>query len=98
MFEFSLGSFGYDDYESEWAWTPRLRLNIPIWESGAIFTDFGIHCGYNALDEYMQLGVQWICTDWGYLDVYVRYITDFSMLDYGYAISVGVAFGFSSGY
>ncbi|MBR4585086.1 MAG: trypsin-like peptidase domain-containing protein [Bacteroidales bacterium] len=99
MFEFSLASFGYDSYCDYWEWTPRLRLNTPIWDSGSLFTDIGICMGGGLVDEFfVHLGVQWLYTDWGYLEAFVRGAFDLGIFVGGYAISAGFAFGFCSGY
>ena len=99
MFEFSLASFGYDSYCDYWEWTPRLRLNTPIWDSGSLFTDIGICMGEGLVDEFfVHLGVQWLYTDWGYLEAFVRGASDLGIFVGGYAISAGFAFGFCSGY
>ena len=96
MFELSLASFGYDEYACLWDWTPRVRLNIPVWDSGALFTDFGFHMNTGDIDEFfVQIGVQWLYTDWNYIEAFLRYGTEFSS---DYAISAGLAIGFCSGY
>jgi len=94
MFEFSLASFGYDEYVGGWDWTPRLRLNMPMWDSGSTFTDFGMHMWSRMIEGFfIQFGVQWMYKDWGYVEAFLRGVYDFKLCNYGCAISAGLSFG-----
>ena len=98
MFEISLASFGYDEYVGGWDWTPRLRLNIPIWDSGSLFADLGMHMWHLMAEEFfLQVGVQWYYLNWNYMETFIRYGYDFDICNPGYAISIGISFGLCTG-
>lgn len=100
IFELSLLSatvgFDFIDYDFLLAhWSPRFRLNIPVWDSGSIYSDIGI-LGKKGL--YGQIGIQWMFAKWGLFEAFLK--TDCVFDAYRDGVGVGgvvVSAGFSLG-